>query len=72
MTQKDMIRNHLIRHGSITPIDAWKMYGCYRLSDVILKLRRMGMQIDTLQVEETNIFGDKVTFAKYRLREEEA
>lgn len=70
MTQKEMIRNHLVEHGSITPMDAWKMYGVYRLSDVILKLRRMGMQIDTMEVKETNIFGDKVTFAKYHLREE--
>lgn len=39
-TQKTTILNHLMKHREITPLQAHHLYGVYRLSDVIMKLRR--------------------------------
>ena len=47
------VRNHLIRYGSITSQEAWRLYGITRLSSVILKLRKKEhplMGIKTLMI----------------------
>lgn len=67
MTQKQIILDHLKKNGSITPLEALGDYGVYRLSDVILKLRRLGYDIVTEDVTVTGRTGKKVTFAKYVL-----
>jgi hypothetical protein len=51
-TQKDQVKLHLKAHGKITQMDALKLYGCFRLADVIFKLRNEGMMIDTTYPEE--------------------
>ncbi|RTL04620.1 hypothetical protein EKK58_09935 [Candidatus Dependentiae bacterium] len=38
-SQKQNIENHLLVHTTITPLEALKLYGCFRLSAVIFKLR---------------------------------
>lgn len=43
------VKRYLEEHGHITGIEALKYCDCYRLSDVILKLRRRGMNIVTEQ-----------------------
>jgi hypothetical protein len=35
MTQKEMIRAHLLQGKSITPLDALSDYGCFRMGRVI-------------------------------------
>ena len=47
MTQKTTILVHLKKHKTISPKESWALYGIYRLSDIILKLRRDGHQIAT-------------------------
>ncbi len=47
----------------ITPMDALKMFGCFRLSARIADLRNGGMKIVTKYVTENG-----KTFAQYRLR----
>lgn len=47
ITQTENIVNHLRKKGSITPLKAWEAYGCYRLSSVINRLRKKGLQIIT-------------------------
>ena len=47
MSQKAAIREHLELHGSITPIEALNLYGCFRLGARILELREEGMHILT-------------------------
>jgi len=37
---KVSILNHLKKHGKITGKDAWRLYGCYRLSSVINRLNK--------------------------------
>jgi hypothetical protein len=64
MTQKDLIREHLIEHKSITPLEALKLYGVYRLSDVIFRLRD-NYDIATFTMEGTDRNGHPTRFAKY-------
>jgi len=62
-SQKTKILKHLEEGKPITPIDALDLYGCFRLSDVIFKLKQEGHDIQTNMVENQN--GKK--FASYTL-----
>lgn len=64
MTQKEMIRKHLLQFGSITPEQARTEYACARLSARISELREDGYIIETVEKTITNRFGKKVTFAE--------
>lgn len=46
-TQKQKIKEHLIRKNTITPIEALKKFGCFRLAARINDLRSEGMNIKT-------------------------
>lgn len=65
-TQKQKIIDHLIKFGSITPLEAMKQYGCMRLAAVIFTLKDE-YSIITEMLESPNRFGDKVRYAKYVL-----
>lgn len=65
ITQEEMIRKHLNKKGSITSLEAIKLYGCTRLSAKIYDLRNEGMAVRTDYVTKKNRFGYLVTFAKY-------
>lgn len=62
MTQVDAIRAHLESGKSITPLDALRDYGCFRLAARVDDLRRQGLCITT-EYETRN--GKK--YASYRL-----
>jgi hypothetical protein len=62
MTQNDAIRAHLESGKSITPLDALRDYGCFRLAARIDDLRNQGLCITT-EFEMRN--GKK--YASYRL-----
>lgn len=62
MTQIDAIRSHLLRGKSITPIQALRLYGCFRLAAVIFDIRAEGYIIDTEMVSN-----GKGHFAEYTL-----
>ena len=47
LPQREQIKAHLMKHGSITPLEALTFYGCYRLASRIAELRRQGMVIQT-------------------------
>ena len=66
-TQIDSIREHLIKGGTITPLEALHYYGCFRLASVINRLREEGMDIITNFVE--NYSDDEVKkYAEYHIR----
>lgn len=58
--QREKIRWHLLTKGSITPVDALKLYGCFRLASRISELRKEGWEIET----ETHV---GIPYAIYRL-----
>lgn len=63
MTQAEEILQHLLTGKPITPIDALKKYGCFRLASRINDLRKAGHEIKTTMV--TNEYGK--TFASYSM-----
>lgn len=65
MNKTQLVREHLLKHGSITSWDAINLYGETRLSDVILKLRQKGWDIRTIMVEFTDRYGNVGTYANY-------
>lgn len=65
-TQKEQILEHLEAHGSITPLEAQKLYGCMRLGARIWDLKHEGHEIVKEIVEVTTRKG-KAHVARYRL-----
>ena len=62
MSQESQILSHLKR-GPITPLQALKLYGCFRLAARIYDLRFKGHEIDARTIE---VNGKQV--AQYRLK----
>jgi hypothetical protein len=69
-SQKDLVLEHLERGWSITSLEAWQMYGISRLSDIILKLRRSGYNIETTMVESKTKLGHEARYGTYRMVKE--
>ena len=68
MNKSQLVKEHLLEHGSITSWDAINLYGETRLSDVILKLRQKGYDIRTIMVEFTDRYGNTSKYANYVLK----
>lgn len=60
-SQSENILIHLFRHGSITPIEALNLYGCFRLGARIFDLKKMGINIETEIIQK-----GKKQFANYK------
>ena len=56
MSQTEMIAQHLKSGKSITPIDALKKFGCFRLGARIWDLRRMGYAVESLMIKRNGKF----------------
>jgi hypothetical protein len=56
------IQRHLAAGGSLTPIDALKLFGCFRLGARIYDLKRGGWKIAKSTVERNG-----KRFAQYRM-----
>jgi len=61
-SQKDKILRHMQEHGSISPMDALQLYGCFRLGARIWDLKHEGHLIEP---SISSIGGKR--FAEYRL-----
>jgi len=46
-TQRESVEMHLRSNKTITPFEALRAYGCFRLGSIIHRLRRDGWQIET-------------------------
>lgn len=69
MTQDERILEHLKTKGKISQKGAIRLYGAYRLSAVIHRLRQFYI-IETEFKGGKNRFGDKVSWAEYTLKGE--
>lgn len=70
-TQCNMILAHIKEHGSISPMEAERLYGVRRLASRVNDLRRRGVDIVSALVTGVNRDGGKVRYAVYRLGEED-
>ena len=62
-TQREQIRAHLERHGSITPLDALDSYGCFRLGARIHELKT----VEGLDISSTLERANGKRYARYTL-----
>lgn len=69
MTQCERILRHMQDYGSITQAEAIAEYGCYRLGARIWDLKKAGYKIDSQIEQGQNRYGEKVSFARYTLKE---
>ena len=66
-TQAEMILDYIEEFGSITPLEAIRDIGCYRLASRVSDLRKKGYPIKTKMVSVPNRYGGKSNVARYSL-----
>lgn len=71
MTQNERVLNYIREYGSITPLDAIRDLGVYRLSARASDLKHMGYDIVSHIVTVPNRFGGHSNVASYREAEHE-
>lgn len=64
--QKEQILEHIEKYGSITPLEAQKLYGCMRLGARIWDLRKDGFEI-VREIVEVETKSGKARVARYRM-----
>lgn len=64
--QKEQILEHIEKYGSITPLEAQKLYGCMRLGARIWDLRKDGFEI-VREIVEVETRSGKAHVARYRM-----
>lgn len=67
MTQCERILQYMQDYQSITQLDALREFGCMRLASRISELRKQGVNIIRDMETSNNRYGEKVTYARYRL-----
>lgn len=72
MTQKEQILSHLLDGKSITNLEAIQLYGITRVSDIVLKLRKDGWPISTIEEKCPSRYQKGVaTYGRYKMRMEQ-
>lgn len=66
--QMKAVLDYLKTSKKLTSMEAFEMFGCTRLSDKVLKLRRAGYDIETKMVVGENRYGQKCEYAEYILK----
>ena len=67
MKMETRIWKHLEEYGNITSWEAIKEYGCTRLSQYILLLRKRGLNVTDIWEHTQNRYGQPVKYKKYIL-----
>ena len=70
LTQKEMILDYMVIHGSITALEASKKLGVQRLAARIWDLRHDGQVIASESEQGINRYGRPVRYDRYRVVEE--
>jgi len=65
MNKSELVRQHLLRYGSITSWQAINLYGETRLASVICNLRDKGYDIRTIMCDMVDKYGNEGQYAKY-------
>ena len=72
MTQCERVLQYMQDFGSINPMQALGDLGCYRLGARIYDLRQDGHHITRRMVSGKNRYGERVSYAEYRLEDNNA
>jgi hypothetical protein len=67
MTQTQKILEYLDEYKKITPLEAMRDLGIYRLASRIFDLKQQGYNIETEMVDVKNRYGSTTKVACYRL-----
>ena len=67
-SQSNVVIQHLLNHGSITSMEAFRDYGITRLSAIIFNLRREGYDIDSKMCHSINRQGNSCSYSEYTVR----
>lgn len=70
LTQTEMVLEYIREFGSITPLDAMRDLGCYRLASRISDLKRQGYKIEGKREAVPNRYGKKSYIKRYSERVE--
>jgi|TARA_R110002124_G_scaffold177779_1_gene345780 hypothetical protein len=65
--QQQRLLDYLYEHKTINPLQSWQKLGIYRLSAVKYDLVKAGYNIETNRKSVNNRFGEKCSFAEYKL-----
>lgn len=66
-TQMDAIRKHFEDGKSLTSMEAFRLYGCTRLSDKVFRMKKQGYLFRTETVKAISQYGFPCQFAKYSM-----
>lgn len=69
ITQFELVKNHLEKYKEITTWTAFKRYGVTRLSDIIYRLRKQGLNIKSINTTKINRYGNVCNFSIYTLED---
>ena len=70
-THRSVIRRRLTEGGSISPLEALRDYGCYRLASRISDLRREGLNIAKRMEESVSrVTGKTVRYSRYYIEQQ--
>lgn len=69
MTQTEMVKQYMKDFGSISQAEAFTDLGVMRLAARIADLRNEGVSIIVESETSKNRYGEKVTYARYRIAE---
>ena len=72
LTQSMKILKYMMDFGSITPIEALKDLGVMRLGARIYDLEKQGFEILHERESGRNRYGEKTSYARYRLEKKES
>ena len=65
--QVNRIIDYINEHGSITPLEAMRDLGCYRLAARIHEIKDMSYEIERDFVSVKNRYGEETQVARYRI-----
>ena len=66
ITQRDRVLQYMRENNGITAYEAVVEVGCTQLSARICELQREGYMFSTEMIKNTNRYGDKCHYLKYR------
>ena len=69
VTKTKKVLDHLKKHGNITTWEAIEKYNATRLSSIIFCLKKRGLDIESVEFDHIDIYGNPLKFVRYFYKE---